>query len=43
MPKGYWIAHVDVDDMDVYKNYIAAIQGPFATFGARSWVRRDSA
>ena len=39
MPKGYWIAHVDVDDMDVYKNYIAAIQGSFAKFGARYLVR----
>lgn len=39
MAKGYWIAHVDVDDMDVYKNYIAAIQGPFARFGARYLVR----
>lgn len=39
MPKGYWIAHVDVNDMETYKNYMAAIQAPFARFGARYLVR----
>ena len=24
MPKGYWIAHVDVNDEDAYKPYAAA-------------------
>jgi len=39
MPKGYWIAHVDVDDMETYKNYMAAVQAPFARFGGRYLVR----
>ena len=39
MAKGYWIAHVDVDDMETYKNYIAANAGPFAAFGAKFLVR----
>lgn len=39
MAKGYWVAHVDVDDMDRYKSYIAANAKPFAEFGARFLVR----
>lgn len=39
MAKGYWVAHVDIDDMDVYKNYIAANAAPFAEYGARFLVR----
>ncbi len=39
MPKGYWIAHVDVDDMDRYKSYVAANAAPFADYGARFLVR----
>jgi len=39
MPKGYWIAHVDVDDMETYKHYVAANAAPFAEFGARFLVR----
>ncbi|MEM6659851.1 MAG: DUF1330 domain-containing protein [Pseudomonadota bacterium] len=39
MTKGYWVAHVDVDDMDAYKKYIAANAEPFAAFGARFLVR----
>lgn len=39
MAKGYWIAHVDVDDMDAYKAYIAANAAPFAEYGARFLVR----
>ena len=39
MPKGYWIAHVDVDDMEGYKKYIAANAVPLAKFGARFLVR----
>lgn len=39
MAKGYWIASVDVDDDDAYKNYIAANAKPFAEFGARFLVR----
>lgn len=39
MTKGYWVAHVDVDDMETYKTYIAANGEAFAEFGARFLVR----
>jgi uncharacterized protein (DUF1330 family) len=39
MAKGYWVAHVDVDDAETYKKYIAANAAPFAQFGARFLVR----
>lgn len=39
MAKGYWVAHVDVDDMETYKQYIAANAVPFAEYGARFLVR----
>jgi uncharacterized protein (DUF1330 family) len=39
MPKGYWIARVDVHDAEAYKQYIAANAGPFAEYGARFLVR----
>ena len=39
MAKGYWVAHVDVDDIEAYKKYVAANAGPFAEFGARFLVR----
>jgi len=39
MPKGYWIARVDVHDTEAYKKYIAANAAPLAKFGARFLVR----
>ncbi|MEO0484628.1 MAG: DUF1330 domain-containing protein [Pseudomonadota bacterium] len=39
MPKGYWIAHVTVEDPDIYERYKAANAAPFAEFGARFLVR----
>jgi uncharacterized protein (DUF1330 family) len=39
MTKGYWIARVDVADMDKYKLYIAANAQPFAQYGAKFLVR----
>lgn len=39
MPKGYWIAHVDIADMEQYKQYVAANAKPFALFGAKFLVR----
>ncbi len=39
MAKGYWIAHVDVDDPEAYKKYIEANVVAFAKFGARFLVR----
>ncbi len=37
--KGYWIAHVDITDLDGYKRYQAANARPFGMFGARFLVR----
>ena len=39
MAKGYWIAQVDVEDMDRYKDYTAVIGGTLAPFGGRFLVR----
>ena len=39
MPKGYWIARVDVTDPDAYRQYVAANAVAFAKFGARFLVR----
>ncbi|KIC21704.1 DUF1330 domain-containing protein [Leisingera sp. ANG-Vp] len=39
MPKGYWVAHIDVEDTERYKDYIAANAAPFAEYGARFLVR----
>ncbi|MDQ2089161.1 DUF1330 domain-containing protein [Marimonas arenosa] len=39
MAKGYWVARVDVDDLETYKQYIAANAAPFAEYGARFIVR----
>jgi uncharacterized protein (DUF1330 family) len=39
MPKGYWIARVDVADPEKYKAYIAANAAPLRRFGARFLVR----
>jgi len=39
MPKGYWIARVDVTDPERYKAYIAANAQPLKKYGARFLVR----
>jgi uncharacterized protein (DUF1330 family) len=39
MPKGYWIARIDVADFESYKAYIAANAAPLAKYGARFLVR----
>lgn len=39
MAKGYWIARVDVNDDEAYKNYVKANAKPFAEFGARFLTR----
>jgi uncharacterized protein (DUF1330 family) len=41
--KGYWIAHVDVSDMEGYKAYVAANAVPFKKFGARFIIRAGAA
>jgi uncharacterized protein (DUF1330 family) len=39
MPKGYWIANVDVTHPEEYKAYVAANAEAFRKFGARFLVR----
>ena len=39
MPKGYWIARVDVSDPEAYKQYVAANAAAFTKYGARFLVR----
>ncbi|PWE32038.1 DUF1330 domain-containing protein [Maritimibacter sp. 55A14] len=39
MPKGYWVAHVTVEDPEVYRKYREANAAPFAAHGARFLVR----
>jgi uncharacterized protein (DUF1330 family) len=39
MAKGYWVANIDVTDMDGYKAYVAANAEPFHKFGARFLTR----
>lgn len=40
MPKAYWIARIDVHDLDSYKvNYVAYNGAVFAKYGAKFLVR----
>ena len=39
MAKGYWIARVDVHDMDGYKEYVAQNGSVFHDYGARFLIR----
>ncbi len=39
MSKGYWMVHVDVDDVEAYKKYVAANALPFSKYGARFLAR----
>jgi uncharacterized protein (DUF1330 family) len=39
MPKGYWIARVDVRDVEGYKDYVAAATPAFKRFGANFLAR----
>jgi uncharacterized protein (DUF1330 family) len=39
MPKGYWIAHVTVNDPEGYKEYVAANAIAFKKYGARFVAR----
>jgi uncharacterized protein (DUF1330 family) len=39
MPKGYWIARVDVHDPEAYKAYVAANAVAFAKYGGQFIVR----
>jgi uncharacterized protein (DUF1330 family) len=37
--KGYWVANIDVTDMDGYKAYVAANAEAFHKFGAKFLIR----
>jgi uncharacterized protein (DUF1330 family) len=39
MPKGYWIAHVDVRDAERYKDYVATAKPAFERYGAKFLAR----
>jgi uncharacterized protein (DUF1330 family) len=39
MAKGYWIAHIDVNNMDGYKEYVAQNGAVFDKYGAKFLVR----
>ena len=39
MPKGYWIAHAEIEDLDEYKKYQAANAYAFKKYGAKFLVR----
>ena len=39
MPKGYWIASVDIVDEEKYRAYVAANAEPLHEYGARFLVR----
>lgn len=39
MPKGYWVASIDVTDVDGYKAYVAANAEAFRKFGAKFLIR----
>jgi uncharacterized protein (DUF1330 family) len=39
MAKGYWVANVEVHNLDEYKKYVAANAVPFAKYGARFLTR----
>lgn len=43
MPKGYWIARVDVRDPEGYKEYVAAAKPAFERFGAKFLARGGTA
>ena len=43
MPKGYWIARIDVHDPETYKQYVEAARPAFERFGAKFVIRGGQA
>ncbi len=39
MPKGYWIARVDVHDPETYKSYVSTAKPAFERYGAKFLAR----
>lgn len=42
MPKAYWIAHVEVNEPERYKDYVATAKPAFEKYGARFLARGGS-
>jgi uncharacterized protein (DUF1330 family) len=42
MPKGYWIARVDVRDAERYKDYVSTAKPAFERYGANFMARGGS-
>ena len=43
MPKGYWIAHVEVSDPDQYVHYVNGAKAAFEKYGATFLARGGAA
>lgn len=39
MPRGYWVARLDVHDVELYKEYVEANAEAFAKYGAKFLTR----
>lgn len=39
MPKGYWIARMDVNDPETYKSYVAKATPAYRKYGAKFLIR----
>jgi uncharacterized protein (DUF1330 family) len=39
MSKGYWVANVDISDLEEYKKYVAANAVPFREYGGKFLTR----
>ena len=39
MPKGYWIAHIDVNDPERYKDYVSGAIPAYKEYGAKFLAR----
>ncbi len=43
MPKGYWVAHVEVTDPDQYVHYVEGAKAAFEKYGATFMARGGAA
>ena len=41
MSKGYWVANVDISDLEAYKKYVAANAVPFRKYGGKFLTRGE--
>ncbi len=42
MAKGYWMVHVEVEDVEAFKAYVAAVVDVFKKYDARFWHGQGS-